>query len=384
MRITVLSLLCSLLVSFQTAVSFIPVQPLSQRSLTSVFASSDAEQQETIWTTKNDFRTFLNQCTIQSFLFLIRQMRDIQTVMFIEEYTEPSIEFRTHELANDLNNYQTGEFVEPSQEEQQKSSKLLRYHGLGALNMTLFPTWETYFLELLKKDKEVWKITSPKPHVPDYDWEVNPASLCTRMISVREQIAKEWVRDLEVIANLGGQVMESYWDSIRNAGSVDPTIERQFSLLFLEWDPNEDSDFAPSPLRKGNFDLLELLTTQEAIHRLLNDKERAEGDAAVANKVLEDFYFERLGSHFTGGQRYSRANDFLSELLATPPSTITVGGTTALIDTMGLAENILHKRQEVALEWREIARGSPEEHYDIRRSMLNKLMGIDISENADN
>jgi hypothetical protein len=70
--------------------------------------------------------------------------------------------------------------------------------------------------------------------------------------------------------------------------------------------------------------------------------------------------------------------------LATPPSTITVGGNTALIDTMGIAENILKKREEVAKEWKEIARGSPEEHYDIRRSMLNKLMGIDVTEGADN
>jgi hypothetical protein len=113
------------------------------------------EFQKGRWTTKNDFRTFLNQCTVQSFLFLVRQMRDVQTVAWLEEFTQPTVLFRQSELERDqLENYQTGQFVEPSSNpnnddatttEPSLSSKLLRYHGLGAMNTTRFPTWDSYF-----------------------------------------------------------------------------------------------------------------------------------------------------------------------------------------------------------------------------------------------
>ena len=104
------------------------------------------------------------------------------------------------------------------------------------------------------------------------------------MISVREQIAKEWAKDLGVIASMSRRVMESYFEKLRQQsdgghpahGAIQ--IERQAiqDLLFLEWSPDEGSDLAPSPLRQGNFDLLVLMTTQEAIHRVLNKKEQIE------------------------------------------------------------------------------------------------------------
>lgn len=375
-------------------------------TISSIYGSSsnndNGAPRKGIWATKNDFRTFLNQCTIQSFLFLVRQMRDVQTVAWLEGFTRPTILFRRSELASELENYQTGVFVEPSQDDdddsgdanQMLSSKLLRYHGLGAMNTTRFPTWESYFLELLKEPKEIWTIQSTKAHIPTYELEINPASLCGRMISVREQISKEWALDLGVIATMSRRAMELYFEKVRlqsGQGNRDDEvairIERMAiqDMLFLEWSPNEGSDLAPSPLRQGNFDLLVLLTTQEAIHRILNDKERLEGPAdAVTHKFLEDFYSERLATHFIGGQRYGRSNEFLEELLAVPPSLITYSkGLTAFVDPIRVTEMILMERESVALEWQGISRGSPEEHYDIRRMMLNKLMGIDVGADVD-
>jgi hypothetical protein len=359
------------------------------------------ESRKGTWTTKNDFRTFLNQCTVQSFLFLVRQMRDVQTVAWLEEFTQPTVLLRQSELERDqLENYQTGEFVEPSAKpnndetatasEPVLSSKLLRYHGLGAMNTTRFPTWESYFLDLLQEKKEVWTIQSTKAHIPTYDLEINPPSLCGRMISVREQIAKEWAKDLGVIASMSRRVMESYFEKLRQQsdgghpadGAIH--IERQAiqDLLFLEWSPDEGSDLAPSPLRQGNFDLLVLMTTQEAIHRVLNKKEQIEAPSDAAScHFLETFYSERLPTHFIGGQRYGRSDEFLEELLSTPPSMITLDSErSAFIDPMRVTEMILTEREGVALEWQAISRGSPDEHFGIRRIMLNKLMGIDVSD----
>jgi hypothetical protein len=291
-------------------------------------------------------------------------------------------------MAMNEENFMSGGFVEPALEEEKKTSVLLRYHGLGAMNTTAFPTWDTYFRDLLKLDNEVYYISSEKAHIPNYELEINPASLCTRMISVREQIAREWAGDLSVIARMSGEMMTKYFRALKDqqeAGISDDQIivERQ-NLFFLEWDPYEDSGYAPSPLRKGNFDLLVLQTTQEAIHRILNDPDSQKGAAAVTNKFLEDFYTERMVSHFVGSQRYARADDFLNDLIATPPKMVSAASdATSLIDPLRVAEMILEKREEVALEWKEIATAVPNEHFDIRRLMLNRLIGISYSRGAE-
>jgi hypothetical protein len=156
-------------------------------SMNQARSSGEPSQEHRIWKTQNDFRTFLNQCTVQSFLFLINQLRDIQTVAWLEDFTQPTILFRTSDLAYDLEFYTTGSFLDPSSKSEKSndlSSKLLRYHGLGAMNTTRFPNWESYFLELLKEPKEIWRIESSRPHIPSYDLEINPASLCARLLSV--------------------------------------------------------------------------------------------------------------------------------------------------------------------------------------------------------
>ena len=86
----------------------------------------------------------------------------------------------------------------------QRKKKVLRYHGLAILNCTKFPTWDAYFEVLLDQPKEHYTIESFHPNGPSYDLDIDPASLCRRMLSVRTKIAEEFEHDLEVIANMGG------------------------------------------------------------------------------------------------------------------------------------------------------------------------------------
>ena len=353
------------------------------------------------WSIKNDFKTFLNQCTIQSFMFLLLQLRDVETARWVEEFTRPTVTAARRADGGDdgdaNNNYDDtapGKFVQEKEQNPRKGATLLRYHGLAALNQTLFPTWEDFFLTLIDQPMETYLVTSIMTHVPDYELEIKPASLCSRMISVREQISKEWIRDLDVISATAGQIIDSYWEKLKESATADRTKdgndsvrpERQ-NLLFLEWMPFYGDDAKPSPLRKGNFDLLCLLTLQEAIHRVLNnnnnnnEEHRNDGGAAAVatNAYLTTFYEDRLESHFTGNQRYGRADDFLEDLIATAPRLITVNknrgaSTTALIDPIGIAEMILQERAAVANEWKEAARISPAEHLEVRRMMLDKMM----------
>jgi hypothetical protein len=325
------------------------------------------------WVLPNGFDLFLTQCSIQSFLFLCKSLRDPQTVLWVEDFTQSSIrQKKRHGYAAPSGG--TG------------NSKLLNYHGLAALNTTLFPTWDSYFSKLLEQPMEIFIIESHSAYVPEYELEIKPASLCARIVSVREQIAREWIRDLDVIAAMGGHTLASYWESLRErreestddvAGGNTPVKLPRENLFFLELNVNDDSDYAPSPLRKGNFDLLVLLSTQESIHRVLNDPDRQSGIDRVTNYYLRSFYAQRLVSHFSGAQRYGRADDFLEELLGTAPSVVTLSdGATTLIDTHSIAEMVLKEREAVALEWKELSRNVPQEHMEIKRLQLNLLMGI--------
>ena len=184
-----------------------------------------------------------------------------------------------------------------------------------------------------------------------------------------------------------------------------PYVHRA-NLLFLDSSVSEESEYAsPSPLRKGNFDLLTLFTTQEAIHRVLNDPRRQARKSAEhgSNQFLQDFYVTRLLSHFSGDQPYGRADDFLEELLSSAPRMITVGNNddkevdhdgigngdlnsedgltkdlTYLIDPIGIAETILNEREKVALEWKQQLKDQTKvDHMAIQKMVLAKLMGTE-------
>jgi hypothetical protein len=335
------------------------------------------------WAIGNSFDDFLNQCTIQSFMFLLKTCRDPQTVLWIERFTRPIIGAPPPAPSGKANLPMGGS----------SNSKLLSYHGLAAMNTTAFPSWELYFSQLMEQPKEFYLIESNQAHVPSYEMDINPASLCARMISVREQIAREFTKDLTIISSMGGQTLQAYWQGIRQA-SGDSNGEDSLragyagSFLFLDADPDDESDYQPSPLRKGNFDLLMLLTTQESIHRALNRVTTIgenDGLTTANRRFLSNFYLNRLVSHFTGRQRYGRADEFLQELLlSTPSMTMSTGNvddsatadvtSTMLVDPTRIAEQILEIRGDVAAEWAQRATNAPELHTEIKRQQLNLLM----------
>jgi len=177
-------------------------------------------------------------------------------------------------------------------------------------------------------------------------------------------------------------------------------------------------------LRKGNFDLLVLLATQESIHRVLmmkdsdtknakksedyddDDDDDEECPISVMSRsnrqFLSNFYLQRLVSHFTGRQPYGRADQFLQELLRSTPSMVMASDETAataksssssndeeenaiscLVDPTRIAEQILEMRQVVAREWAARAAQVPERHMDLKRLQLNHLLDSRKSSNND-
>jgi hypothetical protein len=283
------------------------------------------------WQLYNSFEHFLNQCAIQSLLFHMVSLKDRYTAIWLEDFTQPIIHSRTEEgKGRDklLSNMATAWNDAMSETRpMERSIQLLTYHGLGAINTTLFTTWDSIFHALLQQPKVEYVIESTRPSgmIPTYTLDIVPASLCNRILSVREQIAREFVNDLDVIAEQSLTVMDKY------RTDSNEKLER-IHQYFLEMSVHED--YKPSPLRKGNFDLLLSMTTQEAIHRILNQwcvnnpynnyKQHEEhwGDyptQMASVQFLRNFYTQRIGTHFTGSNYYGRADDFLDELLQTSP-----------------------------------------------------------------
>ena len=89
-----------------------------------------------------------------------------------------------------------------------RAGALLKYHGLAIFNRTRFPTWESFFEQLLDQPKQSWIIqqssANQQHRKPDITYDVDPSSICRRMLSVRTQIAQEFVHDLDVLARMGG------------------------------------------------------------------------------------------------------------------------------------------------------------------------------------
>eukprot|EP01082_Thalassiosira_pseudonana_P001700 g1255.t1.1.5e1746a9 g1255 g1255.t1 contig10:1717004-1718092(+) len=303
-------------------------------------------------------------------------------------------------------------------------SQLLTYHGLHALNTTIFDTWDSYFEMLLEEPDTVLLIQTPvdlgRRAYSEFDIDIEPARLCMRILSVRELIATELTGDLKAISTMGQQIWDSYWYNTKmrkestpsksgggkggigfKDGSSPSAFDRP-SLLFMNFDPQYDGSLAPSPLRLGNFDLLYNLITQEAVTQLMQTEVivgENERQNTACKRYLQNFYQEHLLTHFVGAQFYGKGDDFIEELMMGSPimlfgdkdgddaSTREEGAeigsndsesTTTpplVVEPLRIAEQVLLRRDKLALEWFEIMKGIPSEHMDIRKKQLSRLMG---------
>jgi len=138
-----------------------------------------------------------------------------------------------------------------------------------------------------------------------------------------------------------------------------------------------------SPLRRGTFDLTLLLSMQESIHTVLKRYQSIGETKEVSFEFLRDFYFSKL-DYFDGNVAYGRADDFLSQLLITPPSLKQcLDGKTALIDPLSIAEEIIRTRSIVLTNWINITECIPNDHLAIRKALLLKQMGKEGSSSSE-
>jgi len=409
---------------------------------------SEGDRARKLFLARTCLKHFLTQRALQSFLFLLGEVHDPHTVDWIEEFAN--------------------------------AKNLHEYHGTGALNFSRFESWDSFLMDLMEEpedeivvlsvrrsrsgsnwqkmnllrqqgkldEQENKNKTETNPYLKDetveYVIDIDPPSLVSRMISVREQLSKEWVEDLDVVFEHHEMILEQYEDFVNEGRNeekdsatediakkvmnnltnsvsiklVNATIDSEGNDDDQKKDEGEEEVFnlaeegrsdlgdysaeystspkqklfkrvelhmltnyqsyqgmASSPLRKGTFDLLILLATQESIHRVLQELKREGKDKEVSHDFLRDFYTGRLEDYFDGDQRYGRADDFLEEMLLTSPSVMyTKDGGMGLIDPHGIAEKIIFTRGEVISDWKKIVSKTPEDHMNLRKALLDRQM----------
>jgi len=299
---------------------------------------------------------------------------------------------------------------------------LENFHGTGALNVTTFPDWSAVFMDMMREKDDVVVVSVRKrgqragglsknnPYVEEecydeYNIDIDPPSLANRILSVREQIAEEWVADLDALRLSNDMVLESYNEKIKTARI---TEEAEAAARNAECDDDDDDSYesaerfsakdistgafdrnamyflrnsnaftekSPSMLRQGNFDLLCLLATQESIHRVLRDYVDAGCRHEVSFQWFREFYVERVTKFFDGNQEHGSADNFLEELLlATPSIKAADNGKMGLVDPLRIAEDIIATRSKVAMEWKEIVSCAKDDHSIVRKELLEKQM----------
>jgi hypothetical protein len=110
--------------------------------------SRHAAQQHNI--IRTDFRNFLTQRAIQSFLKLCIECRDPHTVKWLEDF---------------------GEW-----------GNLESFHGTGALNITRFPDWSSVFMDLMKAPNDVVIVSAKRRGRGVGGWSKNNPYLEVRLI----------------------------------------------------------------------------------------------------------------------------------------------------------------------------------------------------------
>mmetsp|Transcript_23604 Transcript_23604/g.34978 ORF Transcript_23604/g.34978 Transcript_23604/m.34978 type:complete len:474 (-) Transcript_23604:108-1529(-) len=327
---------------------------------------------------RTDIRNLLTQRSIQSFMRLLEECRDPHSAKWIQE-----------------------DFLQ--------TGNLLDFHGTGAKFIEQFGgTWDSPLLEMIARPKDRIIVSAKRRGRGHGGWsknnpfleerwveipiDIDPANLAFRILSVREQIANEWVKDLDILMDANDQILDSFFETNRGrreaGGNVGMAME---SGSFVRTSMNMMNDISrgavtqSSPFRRSNFDLMYNLCTQAAIHRILRERKAAFEEREVSFIFLRDYYTGRAEEYFDGELTYGRADDFIDDLLQTTPSVLSPqGGGGGLVDPVGAAEEIIKMRKVVAQEWKALMERVSEDHTGVRQALFSSQMQRDSPQDVKN
>jgi len=333
--------------------------------LHAIFDESDAKE-SSLNKQRTCVKQFLTQRAIQSFMFLCTECRDPHTSDWIERFLD--------------------------------STNLLEYHGTGAFNMTKWKTWDSIFLDMMEQPVQNiiiqarrrggghggWSKTNPylKDRFVEFEISVDPTSLASRILAVREQIAKELVKDLDLVIAVN-EVLQSSIKVGDDKNATDDILsdakdgfKKGFDRKAMQMFANRIAleEVGSSSFRKGNFDLILLISLQESVHRVLQSYSEAGEEKEVSFLWFREFYKEHVHMYFDGNGQYGRADNFIERLLLTVPSVNLSSGDMGLVDTVPIAEDLLQVRSNIAMQWKDGLTNVQSDHSDLRKCLFTKQM----------
>lgn len=261
--------------------------------------------------------------------------------------------------------------------------------------------WDEFMLELFNAPEETHEIEvvwgsrigggSPNnPYLQDrkqtrtYTDTVRPSLVANQIVAIREVIAREWTRDLLLIAQDNEEVRRHHDEEVVSDTRTDDKENLQYAIRPLEYSDEDGTDC--SPLRQASYDLLKNAATAEAL-RLLTARYLA-GDATTERHVgewLEGFtatYATALVPAKDAAEgaaprciEWHAARGVLRSMIAQPVSMgVAKDGSTRFLDPLALAEEMLQLRARIADEWVAACEAAPSEHLELARRRLEQRM----------
>jgi hypothetical protein len=339
-------------------------------------------------------KLLLTQCAIQTYVNLLERYRDPHSVKWFEDF------LGTRNLGD--------------------------YHGTSAINVTRYRTWDTVLYDMMNQPNTRVIVSargrgggrrsdddpnSEKRKIDEYGIDIRPASLVRRLLAVREQLASEFERDLEIVRMVDvTTVMTLYYRKIAAAVSKDEDgattmkdgdTSQSSSLNRVSFDivkefmrcqdaGSSDGSSSSSLLRRANFDLLYALCTQASAHKLLWELERSASTSSSTNdddvddnvitfEWFKQFYVDNSPIYFDGNQNFDRSDDFIDALLRAPPP-LEDGWHSA--DPLRLAQRIIAMQKDIALEWMGMMEEVAEDHRDINKALFCIMMGRSMEDGS--
>ena len=268
----------------------------------------------------------------------------------------------------------------------------------------------------------------------EYEHRIVPSVLAERVMATACVIATEWADDLTLMHAENDRATERHRQSVFSSGTGD--AERRLTLPVFcdatrDSDPDSVETASNTPYRDGNYDLLKLLATRQALRGL-----QAEYDGNLGRRRSSEFVHRFASAHPLEGERPRHAADAWMEALLDQPPLINraplinrvaatpnapsggggggggggsgqgeageageegggeageegeeggggvdtsdisggggSGGDGALIDPHQIAEEVMRRRVDIASCWREELRGVPDSMLALKRDWLNR------------
>eukprot|EP00277_Geminigera_cryophila_P037770 CAMPEP_0173103212 /NCGR_PEP_ID=MMETSP1102-20130122/38187_1 /TAXON_ID=49646 /ORGANISM="Geminigera sp., Strain Caron Lab Isolate" /LENGTH=397 /DNA_ID=CAMNT_0013997847 /DNA_START=121 /DNA_END=1314 /DNA_ORIENTATION=- len=296
---------------------------------------------------KRMIKDFVTQRAVQSYLFTLEQVGDRNDHEWIEGY--------------------------------EGHQGLSNVHAYNALRCS----WKEYLNGMLRLPEEIVTKKSEyyrggskdnpyiQPSVMEFTVTLSPRKYVNTIMDLREQVSREWVGDLELIARENAEHWRHHLAMVTNG--TDPEIGLQHRLI-----QPSDTD---SSLRLDNYDLLEKFCTHVACTQVqmeLASKTADEHQAMWLKQFMED------KSSFSSTDTRGAGRTFLAHLLDEPPrissSWRTPGDSdieeseVKLIDPLDIAARIMAQRQVVAERWIEALEETEEDQLNIHREFMTSCL----------